>query len=671
MAVSGFAASNFDRELSVLHRDEGREVSLKHSPMIGRTGRAAMAAAVLLFVSATQVVSATQAAAQAPTPAPVPPVRPSLDCQSDSSSRADFNGDGVQDVAIGAPLDDLFSNRDVGSLNVVYGASGDSGGLNSTGDDLLSPATGGMPAFKWVFGPGRFFAKSMAAGDFNNDTFTDLAVGAPGSPVDDIAGTGAVFVLYGSADGMSTRFSQALHQDRLGVPEHNDTGDAFGWSLGAGDFNGDGADDLAISAPGEDFGRLKDGGTVTVIYGKTGARPAGGGLSTAAPVVTPQLLVQGARGLLETFDPGDMFGLALAAGNFNGDAVGSRPIDDLAIGVPQEDIGIRADTGGVQVVYGSSAGLTGDDQFWHQASPQIEGANETGDLYGCALAAGNFEGLRFGEAPNLIDADALAIGVPGEDLLHRDQGGVAVIYPAPTGIGLSESAGPAGPGDDDIGDQFFIEQPSLGNLRQPAQQNARFGQTLNAQNIDRVRSAGPPQVIDHAWELVIGVPGANNSAGEVYVIGGVTGDGLRAAATNTYLLTQDTQGTHRAAETGDEFGRSIGFGDYDGDTDMDIVLGAPGDSTCSELNEIGEFLSIGPGVPIGAGPVARAGAALTLYSDGTQIGAGNGPFIHLTPPGLGNYSLTRCDLITDATDIYGLSGDPQENAEFSQTIAGL
>jgi hypothetical protein len=67
----------------------------------------------------------------------------------------------------------------------------------------------------------------------------------------------------------------------------------------------------------------------------------------------------------------------------------------------------------------------------------------------------------------------------------------------------------------------------------------------------------------------------------------------------------------------------------------------------------------------------RAGAALSLYNDGSEISAFNGPFLHLTPPGLGNWSLTRCDLLVEETTIYGLTGEPQANAELSHTIAGL
>lgn len=619
----------------------------------------------------TPAPTRTPAATPMRTPAPrviypaQPRLKPSLECSSDSSTGADFNGDGADDVAIAAPYDEVAGAKQAGSLNVVYGG-GD--GPSSIGDQFFSPASGGLPAFKWVFGPERLFGKGMAAGDFNADGYTDLAIGAPGMPVEEVPGAGAVFVLYGTRDGLSTRYSQAIHQDRFGMPDHGDSGDSFGWSLAAGDFNGDGSDDLAVSAPGEDFGRLRDGGAVFVVYSRSGSRASGGGLSATTAPAKPQLVVQGARGLLDSFETSDMFGLALASGNFDGDANGSRAIDDLAVGVPHEDIGTKADTGAVQVVYGSSGGLTADDQFWHQDQAWVEGSNETGDLYGCALAAGAFSGLRFGTAQSTVDAEALAVGVPGEDVRYANQGGVNVLYPS-AGGGLTATTGPGSSEQGDPGDQFFLEGPGLGDLGQPPEAQARFGQALNAQNIDPVTDDGPPRVTDPSWELVIGVPGADAGAGEAYVIGGVEGDGLRALESNTYLISQDSLGTHRAAEGGDEFARTIAFGDYDDDGDLDVVLGAPGDSSCGLLNETGEFLSVGPGIPLGADAVQRAGAALVLFNDGAQEGV-NGPTLNLTPPGLSNWSLTRCDLVTESTTIYGLSGEPRAGAEFSHTIAG-
>ncbi len=121
------------------------------------------------------------------------------------------------------------------------------------------------------------------------------------------------------------------------------------------DYNGDGKDDLAIGVVGEDIGALVDAGAVNVLYG------SGAGLTATGD----QLWHQDSPGVLGGAEGGDSFGDALACGDFNGDG-----FDDLAIGVPLEDIGAIGNAGAVNVLYGSVAGLTASgDQLWHQDSP--------------------------------------------------------------------------------------------------------------------------------------------------------------------------------------------------------------------------------------------------------------------------------------------------------------
>jgi FG-GAP repeat len=245
-------------------------------------------------------------------------------------------------------------------------------------------------------------------GDFNGDGRSDLAIGVPFEDfgaIDD----GGVNVIYGSAAGLAAAGNQFWSQNSFGIAGGAETGDRFGSTLAAGDFNGDGFADLAIGVPFEDIG-VTDAGGVNVIYGSAAGLAAAGN----------QFWSQDSFGIAGGAESGDRFGSELAAANF-----GNTSHGDLAIGVPFEDIG-ATDAGGVNVIYGSAAGLSAaGNQFWSQDSFGIAGGAETGDRFGSALAAADFG--------NTSHAD-LAIGVPFEDFGATDDGGVNVIYGSAAGL---------------------------------------------------------------------------------------------------------------------------------------------------------------------------------------------------------------------------------------------
>ena len=172
------------------------------------------------------------------------------------------------------------------------------------------------------------------------------------------------------------------------------------------DFNGDGNDDLAIGVPGVDLGSIfkADAGAVEVIYGSSN------GLSATSPHAD-QFWTQDSPNIDNQAETGDQFGRSLAIGDFNGDG-----FDDLAVGVLEDfgtlgQTGFVAQTGAVQVIYGSSNGLSATsphaDQFWTPHSADIEDNAEAGDQFGFSLAAADFNG---------DGKDDLAIGVPDEDI---------------------------------------------------------------------------------------------------------------------------------------------------------------------------------------------------------------------------------------------------------------
>ena len=96
---------------------------------------------------------------------------------------------------------------------------------------------------------GDGFGSSLAIGDFDADGYGDLAVGVPQERTDTGAWVGAVSVIHGSSGGLTADGNQFWELDAGdGVPGNGEDDDDFGAALAAGDFDGDGADDLAIGA---------------------------------------------------------------------------------------------------------------------------------------------------------------------------------------------------------------------------------------------------------------------------------------------------------------------------------------------------------------------------------------------------------------------------------------
>ncbi len=128
---------------------------------------------------------------------------------------------------------------------------------------------------------GDRFGWALASGDFNGDGVEDLATGLPfddGLVGSGLENCGSVVVRYGIAGrGLAGGLADTvLSQFAAGSLNPPETNDRFGYALAAGDFNGDGIDDLAIGVPGErqwdsDTGQFANTGAVQMHYGQAGA----------------------------------------------------------------------------------------------------------------------------------------------------------------------------------------------------------------------------------------------------------------------------------------------------------------------------------------------------------------------------------------------------------------
>ena len=280
----------------------------------------------------------------------------------------DFDGDGVDDFATGAPAED--------GLGAVY--------LFKGTDTVPVPWTRIDARRLKATKVDARFGEQLASGDFDGDGNDDLAVGVPG--YDD--GRGAVALFYGRP-GIGLMPRQWMHMGHAGFPKEQ-PGAAMGAALAAGDFDGDGKDDLAVGLPGARRHQTSNrSGAITLFHG------AAIELARGRPVFEDQL-----GGSLED---GDAFGAALASGRFDHD-----DRDDLAIGVPlgrDPSTGSRA--GGVYLMLGSERG----PQRWRRLAPPGIAAEGHGK-FGAAVAVGELS--RTARSSILVGAPRLqASGIPG------------------------------------------------------------------------------------------------------------------------------------------------------------------------------------------------------------------------------------------------------------------
>ncbi|MEU5320530.1 FG-GAP-like repeat-containing protein [Streptomyces sp. NPDC021056] len=106
--------------------------------------------------------------------------------------------------------------------------------------------------------------------DVNKDGYGDIVTGnfmekSTSEPNGGLGG--AVTVTYGASTGLSTRTPVKFTQDSASVPGTAEKFDFFGWSLSAGDVNGDGYTDIAVGSEQETIGSAKHAGTVTILRG--------------------------------------------------------------------------------------------------------------------------------------------------------------------------------------------------------------------------------------------------------------------------------------------------------------------------------------------------------------------------------------------------------------------
>lgn len=177
-----------------------------------------------------------------------------------SLSAGKVNGQAYMGLAIGAPRADVDGIEQAGAVHLVFGGPS---GLNPQGNQRVTVTD--LPG--GVASPFMKFGNKVKLGQLRSGT-QSLAIGSPYETVEGIPVAGAVWVLHsgnGSASISTSIVERWTASANLyfGVPE---SGDYFGASMAIGDFNGDGMNDIAIGAYGNNYsGDLSTGGGA-VIY---------------------------------------------------------------------------------------------------------------------------------------------------------------------------------------------------------------------------------------------------------------------------------------------------------------------------------------------------------------------------------------------------------------------
>ncbi len=442
------------------------------------------------------------------------------------SGAGDINGDGIDDLIVGAPS---ASPNGVGSgaSYVVFGSR-----AGFAADVNLSSLTGAN-GFKLNGAAERNYAgRSVSgAGDLNGDGIDDLIVGAPGNSL------GSSYVVFGRPEDPGFAFSADLPLSTLTGPNGFKlsgvaAGDKSGFSVSpAGDINGDGIDDVIIGADFADPNGANSGASY-VVFGSPAGFPANVNLSSLTG--TNGFTLSGVAAL-------DHAGASVSgAGDINGDGIG-----DLIVGARYADPN-GANSGASYVVFGSRAAFAADLDL-----SSLTGTN--GFKLSGAAGGDNF-GVSVSGAGDINDdgIDDLIVGAFYADANGANSGASYVVFGSRAAfaadLDLSSLTGTNG---------FKLSGAAGGDL---SGFSVSAAGDINGDGID---------------DLIVGAFGADYSYyGASYVVFGSRAG--FAANVDLSSLTGTNGFKLSGVWTSDESGFSVsGAGDVNGDGIDDLIVGAP------------------------------------------------------------------------------------------------
>ncbi|MGW3910047.1 FG-GAP and VCBS repeat-containing protein [Streptomyces sp. NPDC005070] len=440
----------------------------------------------------------------------------------------DFNGDGYSDVAFPVPNGDLGrgkARRKPGYVAVVYGSSH---GLRISSKQVFDQDKPGVPG---VGEPGDHYGSSVTTADLDQDGYADLIVGSRENAFDEAYGSG------GYEDGRLRRYHWQGSLSVIWGGRHELTGsvtlpsratshDGVGSLIVAGDFDGDGAPDVATQVRGGDL-RVLSG-----PFGRDGT-PAGGVHDVKGPRKA------------EMRD--------LATGDMNGDGI----TDLVSVGATENG---SASRGNVLYWKGTHGGLTAGAALGGIHGPQDAGR---------AVAVGDVNGDGYADVVTnaffqFVSVDGGGSGVVEEEYarkhrLPRLKSGAVIYLPG----------GRSGP---DVEKTTMLNQDSPG-IPGVAHEDSGADEEGGTEYFGTGVSVGDIDGDGYA-DVSVGTPakdvGGADGAGSVLTMRGtahgLTGEGAQ-------LLTQDTRGVPGVAQSADAFGAATKIVDIDGDGRAEVLAG--------------------------------------------------------------------------------------------------